>query len=103
MRGPSARFASLRMTSILAALRVLSVFRNRNDCVPGSEQIVACVVCRPRQKVVSVNPVTHLSNASRGLMHGNVDGSSVVWVLVASAIVTAIFAPVAMQMYHRER
>jgi ABC-2 type transport system permease protein len=55
------------------------------------------------QKVVSVNPVTHLSNASRGLMHGDVAASDVVWVLVASAIVTAIFAPIAMRMYHRER
>ena len=55
------------------------------------------------QAVVSVNPVTHLSNASRGLMHGNVNVSDVIWVLVASAIVTAVFAPIAMRMYHRER
>jgi ABC-2 type transport system permease protein len=55
------------------------------------------------QAVVAVNPVTHLANASRGLMHGNVDVSSVVWVLVASAAITAVFAPLAMRMYHRER
>jgi ABC-2 type transport system permease protein len=55
------------------------------------------------QKAVAVNPVTHLSNASRGLMHGNVATSDIVWVLVASAIITAIFAPIAMRMYHRER
>ena len=55
------------------------------------------------QKVVAVNPVTHLANASRGLMHGNVDVANVVWVLVASAVITVVFAPIAMRMYHKER
>ena len=55
------------------------------------------------QHVVAVNPVTHLADASRGLMHGNVATSDVVWVLVASAVITAVFAPLAMRMYHRER
>jgi ABC-2 type transport system permease protein len=55
------------------------------------------------QIIVGNNPVTHLTNASRGLMHGNVQGSDVLWVLVASAIITAVFAPVAMRMYYRER
>ena len=53
--------------------------------------------------VVSVNPVTHLANASRGLMHGNVAASNVAWVLVASAAITAVLAPLAMRMYHKER
>ena len=53
--------------------------------------------------VVSVNPVTHLANASRGLMHGDVTAAHVVWVLVASAVTTAVFAPLALRMYHRER
>src|SRR5918992_2772485 len=51
------------------------------------------------QVLVSVNPVSHLADASRGLMHGNVDPASVVWVLVASAVITAVFAPIAMRMY----
>jgi len=55
------------------------------------------------QKVVAVNPVTHLANASRGLMHGEAAGASVMWVLVASAVITAVFAPIAMMMYHKER
>ena len=53
--------------------------------------------------VVQVNPVTHLATASRGLMHGDVNASDVVWVLAASAVVTVVFAPLAMRMYHRER
>lgn len=55
------------------------------------------------QVVVAMNPVTHLANASRGLMHGGVVMSDVIWVLVASVVVTAVFAPIAMRMYYRER
>ena len=55
------------------------------------------------QRIVAVNPVTHLANASRGLMHGNVSVTNVTWVLVASGLITAVFAPIALRMYHRER
>ena len=55
------------------------------------------------QVLVSVNPVSHLATASRGLMHGDVQASDVVYVLVATAVITAVFAPIAMRMYHRER
>jgi len=55
------------------------------------------------QTVVSLNPVTHLTDASRGLMHGDVRSADVLWVLIASAIVTLVFAPIAMRMYYRER
>ena len=52
---------------------------------------------------VSFNPVTHLTTASRGLMHGEAELVSIVWVLVASALVTAVFAPIALRMYRQER
>jgi ABC-2 type transport system permease protein len=55
------------------------------------------------QAIVRHNPVTHLTNASRGLMHGSAVVSDVLWVLVASAVILAISAPIAMRMYHRER
>jgi ABC-2 type transport system permease protein len=55
------------------------------------------------QKIVAVNPVTHLADASRGLMHGNVQMNDVLWVLVAAAAVTAVFAPLSLRMYRRER
>ena len=55
------------------------------------------------QTVVSYNPVTKLADASRGLMHGDVAMSDVLWVLAASAVITAVFAPIAMRMYHKER
>jgi ABC-2 type transport system permease protein len=55
------------------------------------------------QAFVSLNPVTHLASASRGLMHGGVLMADVLWVLVASAAIVAVFAPYAMRMYRRER
>jgi len=55
------------------------------------------------QTVVQLNPVTHLADAARGLMHGGVNMVDVYWVLIASAVSTAVFAPIALRMYHKER
>ncbi len=55
------------------------------------------------QVVVRHNPVTHLTNASRGLMHGTDVASDIIWVLVASVVIVAVCAPIAMRLYHRER
>jgi ABC-2 type transport system permease protein len=55
------------------------------------------------QAVVGRNPVTHLANASRGLMHGRPVGGDVAWVLAASALIVAVASPVAMRMYRKER
>jgi ABC-2 type transport system permease protein len=55
------------------------------------------------QTIVGHNPVTHLANASRGLMHGQDVTADVIWVLLASAVIVLVAAPIAMRMYHRER
>jgi ABC-2 type transport system permease protein len=55
------------------------------------------------QEVVGRNPVTYLANASRGLMHGRPAWTDVAWVLVASAVIVLVAAPIAMRMYHKER
>jgi ABC-2 type transport system permease protein len=55
------------------------------------------------QAVVRHNPVTHLTNASRGLMHGQAVTADVLWVLAASAVIVVVAAPVALRMYHQER
>lgn len=55
------------------------------------------------QLIVGHNPVTHLSDASRALMHGQPAAADVFWTLGSSALITAIFAPIALWMYHRER
>jgi ABC-2 type transport system permease protein len=52
---------------------------------------------------VGVNPITHLVDASRGLMHGNVDGSTLALVLAECAVLIAVFAPLTMVRYRRER
>jgi hypothetical protein len=36
-------------------------------------------------------------------MHGGVAMADVAWVLIAAAITTAVFAPIAMRMCYRER
>jgi ABC-2 type transport system permease protein len=55
------------------------------------------------QAVVRHNPVTHLTNASRGLMHGRPVTADVLWVLAASAAIVLVAAPIALRMYHQER
>lgn len=55
------------------------------------------------QTIVGNNPVTHLAAASRGLMHGEPVLDHVAWVLGAGFLITAVFAPIAMWLYHRER
>lgn len=49
--------------------------------------------------VVDVNPVTHLVTAIRGLMGGGAELGDVVWVLVAAALLTLVFAPITMRLY----
>jgi ABC-2 type transport system permease protein len=55
------------------------------------------------QAFVKVNPITHLTNASRGLMHGDVDGSEIAWVLAWSVALVAVFAPLTMRLYRNVR
>jgi ABC-2 type transport system permease protein len=56
------------------------------------------------QAVVRFNPVTHLTTASRALMHGSIDGagSAVGWVLLWSAGLVLVFAPLTMRFFARE-
>jgi ABC-2 type transport system permease protein len=55
------------------------------------------------QAIVGRNPVTHLANGSRALMHGKPAGTDVAWVLLASAVIVVVAAPIAMRMYRKER
>ncbi|MBO0682076.1 MAG: ABC transporter permease [Candidatus Dormibacteraeota bacterium] len=52
---------------------------------------------------VRVNPVSHLVTAERALMSGQAATSSIVWVLVASALLVAVFAPLTAYLYGRQR
>jgi ABC-2 type transport system permease protein len=55
------------------------------------------------QAIVRHNPVTHLTDASRGLMHGTPVTFEVLWVLGVSAVIVMVAAPIAMHLYHQER
>ncbi len=56
------------------------------------------------QAFVNVNPVSHLASAARGLMHGTGGvADEVGWVLLWSAALVAVFAPLTMRQYNRER
>jgi ABC-2 type transport system permease protein len=51
------------------------------------------------QAFISVNPIARLVTAVRGLMHGSATVEQVVWVVVASAVLIAVFAPITMHLY----
>lgn len=53
--------------------------------------------------VVLANPVTHLVTAARGLMQGKDVLGNVAWVLLASVVTSAVFAPLALRLYRKER
>jgi ABC-2 type transport system permease protein len=55
------------------------------------------------QAFVEVNPITHLVTASRGLMHGSIEAGDVAWVLAWSVALVAVFAPLTMRLYNKER
>jgi ABC-2 type transport system permease protein len=55
------------------------------------------------QTFVDVNPITHAVTAARGLMHGTATAGQVGWVLLASAALIAVFAPVTMYLYGHKR
>lgn len=52
---------------------------------------------------VHVNPITHLTTAARGLMHGTGAAPDIGWVLLWSVALVAIFAPLTMRLYRSER
>jgi ABC-2 type transport system permease protein len=55
------------------------------------------------QAFVDINPITHLTTAARGLMHGNADAGAIGSVLAWSAGLVAVFAPLTMRLYRNER
>jgi len=53
---------------------------------------------------VNVNPISHLTTASRSLMHGTGGaGGEIVWVLLWTVALIAVFAPLTMKGYNRQR
>ena len=55
------------------------------------------------QSFVAVNPVSHITTALRGLLGGDPSLSAMALALVAPFAVTAVFGPVSMWLYGREK
>jgi ABC-2 type transport system permease protein len=55
------------------------------------------------QAFIDVNPITHVVTAARGLLAGTATAGQVGWVLAASALLTAVFAPLTMRLYRNRR
>ena len=55
------------------------------------------------QGFVNNNPISHLTDAARGLMHDSVDAGAIGWVLGWSVGLVLVFAPLTMRMYNAER
>jgi ABC-2 type transport system permease protein len=55
------------------------------------------------QAFVAVNPVGHLVTAERALLGGHPTAGPIAWVLLASAIFAAVFAPLTAWLYGRQR
>ncbi|MDY6833217.1 MAG: ABC transporter permease [Chloroflexota bacterium] len=54
------------------------------------------------ESVVEVNPVTHLVTAARDLTSGTFPTAEIGWVLIPSAVLLIIFAPLAMNIYRNK-
>lgn len=54
------------------------------------------------EATVALNPITHLVTAVRGLMSGSAAAGQIIPVLIACAVLTAIFAPLTMQLYRNK-
>ena len=55
------------------------------------------------QAVVALNPVSHLVTAERALMGGHPAAGQIAWVLFASTVLAAVFAPVTAWLYGKQR
>lgn len=55
------------------------------------------------QAFVNINPITHLVTATRGLMAGSATPEQIIWVLVASVGITAVFAPLTLYLYRNKQ
>jgi ABC-2 type transport system permease protein len=53
------------------------------------------------QAFVKVNPISILVSGVRGLMHGDAATGNIALVLLISAALVAVFAPLTMSAYHR--
>jgi ABC-2 type transport system permease protein len=55
------------------------------------------------RRIVSLNPVTHVTTATRALCNGEATAGQIGLALLGPAVLTAVLSPLAMLLYRRER
>lgn len=94
-------------TALALVLRSAQAVMSTGTVVLFPLTLASNVFVRPRtmpgwlQAFVRVNPVSHLVTAERGLLGGHPAGGQVTWVLLAAAILLAVFAPLTAYLYAR--
>jgi ABC-2 type transport system permease protein len=92
-------------TTLALVLRAPSAVNNAALLVLFPLTLASNIFVDPRtmpgwlQAFIDVNPISHLVTAMRGLMAGTATAGQVGWVLLASAALTAVFAPLTMRLY----
>jgi hypothetical protein len=72
-----------------------------------AQDVTTGVFVQPRtmpgwlQAFVKVNPISHVTDATRDLMN-NTGGAGVPWSLIAIAAITLVFAPLTLHLYSRQ-
>ncbi len=79
-------------TVVLFPLTLASNIFVRPQTMPGWLQVF-----------VKINPVSHLVTAERALIGGQAAAGQLAWVLLATAALVAVFAPVTVHLYGRQR
>jgi daunorubicin/doxorubicin transport system permease protein len=54
------------------------------------------------QTFIDVNPISHLVTAARGVIYGTATTGQIGWVLIAGAVLVAVFAPLTVQLYRHK-
>jgi ABC-2 type transport system permease protein len=92
-------------TTLGLVLRAPSAVNNLSLLVLFPLTLASNIFVDPRtmpgwlQALIDLNPITHLVTAARGLMAGTATLGEVGLVLAASALLTAVFAPLTMRLY----
>jgi ABC-2 type transport system permease protein len=95
-------------TALALVARAPNVVNNLSLLVLFPLTLASNVFVDPRtmpgwlEAFVDLNPISHLVTASRGLMAGTATAGQVGWVLLASAALSVVFAPITMHLYRNK-
>lgn len=96
-------------TSLAVVVRTPAAVSNVSLLVTFPLTFASNVFVRPQtmpawlHSFVELNPISHLVTAERGLMAGNATPGQVGWVLLASAALITVFAPLTVHLYRNKQ